>query len=69
MGRLGFRAPPAPRGKNVAPSAGVGPQPSFHDAGGGPRGGGAGGLPGPVPGPTSLPQPRRAPREEFPAWD
>lgn len=69
----GRRAPPAPKGKNVEQSAGVGWRPSFHDAGweggAGSEEGGAGGLPGSAPGAPSLPQPGRAPREEFPAWD
>lgn len=40
MRRPSLRAPPAPRGKNVERSEGVGWRPSFHDAGGGLRGGG-----------------------------
>lgn len=39
-GLPGLRVPPAPRGKNVARSQGVGRRPSFHDAGGGGGGGG-----------------------------
>ena len=41
-GLPGLRVPPAPRGKNVARSQGVGRRPSFHDAGGGLGGGGGG---------------------------